>query len=48
MAQNINPRLESGPSDSPKRSEDMSDKIESNKVVQRYNNNIYYKQSVLN
>lgn len=36
MAQNVNPRLEGSSSDSPKRSEDMNDRIESNKVVQRY------------
>ncbi|XP_060871150.1 probable ubiquitin-conjugating enzyme E2 C [Metopolophium dirhodum] len=35
MAQNVNPRLEGSSSNSPKRSEDMNDRIESNKVVQR-------------
>lgn len=36
MAQNVNPRVESSSPDSPKRNEDMNDRIESNKVVQRY------------
>lgn len=36
MAQNVNPRVESSSSESPKRSENMNDRIESNKVVQRY------------
>lgn len=36
MAQNVNPRFDNSSNSSPKRSEDMNDRIESNKVVQRY------------